>query len=117
MQLRVGCFCYKRLSKCINDKFTVLAKQRNLENKIIYQALIYPVTDDTFNTASYYEFGRDFPLTRKIMEFFWDHYIEKADRENILACPLKATRDDLKDLPPALIITAEVDVIRDGNYI
>lgn len=93
---------------------TLLAKQRPLKNKIKYQVLIYPVTNNIFNTGSYYEFGTDWPLTRKHMQFFWDQYIpEKADRENILACPLKATKEDLQELPPALIITAEVDVIRD----
>lgn len=50
------------------------------------------------------------------MQFFWDQYIpEKKDRENILASPLKATKEDLQEVPPALIITAEVDVIRDGT--
>jgi acetyl esterase/lipase len=78
--------------------------------------LIYPVTDDTFNTSSYYEFGRDYPLTRKKMQFFWDQYIpEKEDRQDILVCPLKASIDQLKGLPPALIISAEIDVIRTGK--
>jgi acetyl esterase len=92
----------------------VLAKQRKLENKINYQVLFYPVTDDAFNTASYYEFGTDFPLTRKHMEFYWNNYVpKKSDRQNILACPLKATKEELKDLPPTLIITAEADILRD----
>ena len=94
----------------------MLAKQRQLEQKIKFQVLFYPVTDDTFNTGSYYEFGRGYPLTRKHMQYFWNQYTaQDTDRENVLACPLKATKVELKDLPPALIIAAEVDMLRDGK--
>lgn len=95
----------------------MLAKQRdNLENKIKYQVLFYPVTDAVFNTASYYEFGTGYGLNRDMMQFCWDNYVpEKADRENILASPMRATKEELKDLPPALIISAEADVLRDGT--
>ncbi|KAI7899077.1 alpha/beta hydrolase fold-domain-containing protein [Cokeromyces recurvatus] len=93
---------------------TLLAKQRQLENKIKHQLLFYPVTNTEFNTSSYYEFSNDYALTRDLMKFFWDQYVpEKSDRENIIACPGKATVEDLKDLPPALIIIAEADVVRD----
>jgi acetyl esterase len=48
------------------------------------------------------------------MEYFWDLYVpEKPNRNDILVSPLKATLDDLKGLPPTLIVTAEVDVLRD----
>ncbi|CAO0796503.1 unnamed protein product [Mucor circinelloides] len=94
--------------------FLVLAKQRNLENSIKYQVLFYPITDVTFNTSSYYEFGTDFALTRKHMEFFWDQYApNQVDRDNILACPMKASKEELSGLPPALIVSAEADVLRD----
>ncbi|GAN01252.1 esterase/lipase [Mucor ambiguus] len=92
----------------------LLAKQRNLENAIKYQVLFYPVTDATFNTSSYYEFSTDFCLTRKHMQFFWDQYVpDQADRDNILACPMRASKEELSGLPPALIISAEADVLRD----
>ncbi|KAG2198817.1 hypothetical protein INT47_000733 [Mucor saturninus] len=93
---------------------TLLDKERNEKRKLVYQVLFYPVTDAVFNTGSYYEFGKDFGLVRRMMEYFWDLYVpDKTDRQNILACPLKATLDELKDLPPALIITAEADILRD----
>lgn len=95
---------------------SVLDKERNEKRKLVYQVLFYPVTDAVFNTGSYYEFGKDFGLVRRMMEYFWDLYVpDKTDRQNILACPLKATLDELKDLPPALIITAEADILRDGK--
>ncbi|CAO3634919.1 unnamed protein product [Mucor fragilis] len=93
---------------------SLLAKQRNLENAIKYQILFYPITDVTFNTSSYYEFGTDFALTKKHMEFFWDQYApDPKDRSNILACPMKASKEELSGLPPALIVSAEADVLRD----
>lgn len=48
------------------------------------------------------------------MQFFWDQYCpEKDDRKNILVSPLRATKEDLEGLPPAYIVSAEADVIRD----
>lgn len=86
-----------------------------MTSRLVYQVLFYPVTDAVFNTGSYYEFGKDFGLTRKMMEYLWSLYVpNKTDRQNILACPLKATVDELKGLPPALIISAEADILRDG---
>lgn len=94
----------------------MLDKERNTKSKLVYQVLFYPVTDAVFNTGSYYEFGKDFGLVRKMMEYFWDMYADKTERQNILACPLKATVDELRGLPPALIITAEADILRDGKW-
>lgn len=92
----------------------VLAKKRELENPIKAQIFFYPVCDDQFNTGSYYEFRTDAGLRPKHMEFFWDLYVpDKSDRSDILICPLKATLDDLKGLAPTLIVTAEVDILRD----
>lgn len=82
--------------------------------KLLFQALIYPVTDAGMNSQSYKEF-KDGPwLTKKAMEYFWNCYTpEKEQRKDIYVSPLKAEIDDLKGLPPALIITAENDVLRD----
>ncbi|KAI8880418.1 lipase [Backusella circina FSU 941] len=92
----------------------LMAKQRQLETKIKQLLLFYPVTNHVFNTASYYEFNRGFRLSRKNMEFVWDQYIpKKEDRDNILASPLRATKEDLEDFPPTFIVSAEADVLRD----
>ncbi|MEU1286050.1 alpha/beta hydrolase fold domain-containing protein [Kitasatospora sp. NPDC005856] len=76
--------------------------------------LFYPVTDADFETPSYREFANGPWLTRKAMKWFWDAYAPNAkDREQILASPLRANLDQLKDLPKALVITDEADVLRD----
>ncbi len=82
--------------------------------KICFQALLYPVTDADMDTDSYKQF-KDGPwLTKKAMEYFFDSYLSNKDeRKNIYVSPLKAEIEDLKGLPPALIITAENDVLRD----
>lgn len=76
--------------------------------------LIYPVTDAEMKTESY-DLFKDGPwLTKKAMEWFWDAYIpDKHKRKEIYASPLKADIEDLENLPPALIITDENDVLRD----
>lgn len=93
----------------------MLAKQRGLKDAIKLAILIYPVTDANFDTGSYNEFHEGYFLTRKVMKWFWDHYLpdEEERRKNILACPLNATLDDLRGLPRTLVITAEADVLRD----
>jgi acetyl esterase len=47
------------------------------------------------------------------MQWFWDQYIDESQRSEITASPLRATVDELADLPPALVIVAEADVLRD----
>lgn len=80
---------------------------------IASQILVYPVTDlSSFDTGSYEEFADGYHLTRAEMEWFRDHYTPNPeDRKNPLASPLLAR--DLSGLPPALIITAECDPLRD----
>src|SRR5690606_8242958 len=78
------------------------------------QVLLWPVTDANFETDSYKELGEERFLTRNMMIWFWDNYLpDKATRKEIYAAPLQATPDQLKGLPPALIQTAENDVLRD----
>jgi acetyl esterase/lipase len=78
------------------------------------QVLLWPVTDANFKTSSYKEFGEGRFLTQNMMEWFWDSYLpDKETRKEIYASPLQATSEELKDLPPALIQTAENDVLRD----
>jgi len=92
---------------------TLLAKERK-GPAIRYQAMFYPVTDATMNTASYTEFANGPWLTKPAMRWFWDAYApNKDDRKKITASPLAASVEQLKGLPPALLITDENDVLRD----
>lgn len=78
------------------------------------QVLLWPVTDANFETGSYQELGEGRFLTRNMMIWFWDNYLpDKNTRREIFASPLQATAEQLKGLPPALIQTAENDVLRD----
>ncbi len=77
------------------------------------QSLIYPVTDyHTPATRSYVDNALGYGMTRADMIWFWGHYLpDPAAVANPHACPLRAPR--LSDLPPALVITAEYDPLRD----
>ncbi len=78
------------------------------------QVMLWPVTDAKFKTDSYKEMGKDRFLTKKMMIWFWDNYLpDKKTRNEIYASPLRATIEQLKGLPPALVQTAENDVLRD----
>lgn len=79
---------------------------------IAYQVLVYPVTDWSLNQPSYQEHGDGYFLTRGSMRWFRDHYLPRPDlRGHPHAAPLRAP--ELADLPPALILTAEFDPLRD----
>ncbi|MGW1258955.1 alpha/beta hydrolase [Streptomyces sp. NPDC002513] len=92
---------------------TLMAKERGGPH-LAGQALFYPVTNANFNTGSYREFANGPWLTRKSMQWFWDAYApDTASRKQILASPLRASLNQLKGLPKALVITDEADVLRD----
>jgi acetyl esterase len=92
---------------------TLLARERGGPD-IRLQLLFYPVTDAAFDTASYHQFAHGYHLRRDAMMWFWDQYTANpGERNEIIASPLRASREQLKGLPPALIITAEADVLRD----
>jgi acetyl esterase/lipase len=77
-----------------------------------FQLLVYPVTHHSFDTPSYRECADGYLLTRASMVYFWDHYLRSPeDGRQPYASPLLAA--DLSGLPPALVITAEYDVLRD----
>jgi acetyl esterase len=79
---------------------------------LAFQLLHVPVTDHDFETASYRANGRGFGLTRGGMRWFWDQYAPDPKlRSEAYASPLRAA--DLSRLPPAHIVTAECDVLRD----
>ncbi|ONI74653.1 esterase [Actinosynnema sp. ALI-1.44] len=92
---------------------TLMAKQRG-DVTFKQQVLFYPVTDANFDTGSYAEFAEGYFLRRDGMQWFWDQYTtDPAQRAEITASPLRATLEQLADLPPALVITGEADVLRD----
>ena len=92
------------------------AIRTKLENgpQLVFQVLVYPVTDAEMKTDSYKEF-KDGPwLSRKAMEYFWNCYLPDKDKRNgIYISPLKAEIEYLKGVAPALVLTAENDVLRD----
>ncbi|HEY7036683.1 MAG TPA: alpha/beta hydrolase [Thermomicrobiales bacterium] len=91
----------------------LLAKERG-GPAIRYQALLYPVTDAAFDTDTYEQFAEGPWLTRGAMKWFWDAYLpDAAQRSAPTASPLRATLEQLRGLPPALVITDEADVLRD----
>ncbi|MFD5326492.1 alpha/beta hydrolase [Streptomyces sp. NPDC127092] len=92
---------------------TLMAKERG-GVPLLQQVLFYPVTDASFDTASYHQFAEGYFLRRDGMQWFWDQYTtDEAERAQITASPLRATTEQLTGLPPALVITAEADVLRD----
>lgn len=95
---------------------TVAALRAKRENgpKLLYQVLLYPVTDAGMDTKSYEEFENGPWLTKKAMEWFWDAYMPDKDRrDDWYISPLKTPVEELKGMPPTLIITDENDVLRD----
>lgn len=92
---------------------TLMAKERG-GPKFLAQALIYPVTDCEFDTESYEQFAEGYHLRKDMMEWFWDQYTQDpSERAMITVSPLKASLEDLKGLPPALVINGEAEVLRD----
>jgi acetyl esterase len=79
---------------------------------LAHQVLFYPVTDYNFDTASYAANAEGYMLTRDAMRFYWRIYLrDAADADDQRASPLRAR--DFANLPPALVITAEFDPLRD----
>jgi acetyl esterase len=92
---------------------TLLAKERG-GPRIHYQVLFYPVTDANLDNGSYREFAEGPWLTRAAMEWFWNAYApDPASRKQSTVSPLQASFEQLRGLPPALVITDENDVLRD----
>ena len=92
---------------------TLMAKDRN-GPKISYQVLFIPATDASVDTESYKMFGTERFLARDFMKYGWDRYAPDANlRDNPYVSPLRASKEELKGLPPALVITAENDPLRD----
>jgi acetyl esterase/lipase len=73
-----------------------------------------PATDASVDTQSYHEFGTGRFLARAFMKYGWDLYAPDATlRDNPYVSPLRASLEQLRGLPPALVITSENDPLRD----
>jgi acetyl esterase/lipase len=91
----------------------LMAKDRGGPD-IRLQVLLIPATDTDFETQSYRDFDTGRFLPRAFMQFGWDIYAPDAKtRANPYAVPMRATVNQLRGLPSALVITAENDPLRD----
>ncbi len=90
----------------------VVRRARDAGPALAAQVLVYPVCDASFDTASYRDNADGYLLTERAMRWFWSCYLgPDGDPTDPEASPLRAT--DLAGLPPALVITAEYDPLRD----
>ena len=90
----------------------VALRARDAGVPLALQALVYPVTDHRFDTGSYEEFADGYGLTREGMRWFWEQYLGPGGDFSLPeASPLRAF--DLRGVAPALVQTAEADVLRD----
>lgn len=91
----------------------ILAKFRN-GPKIHKQLMFYPVANACFDSSSYIKFATDYYLYREGMKWFWDQYtILEEERNQITASPLRASIEQLRGLPDAMILNGQADVLRD----
>jgi acetyl esterase/lipase len=88
-------------------------RARDARLPVALQILVYPVCDADLDTSTYREFAHGYSLTAGSMEWFWDQYLPEGvgDRFHPDASPLRAA--DVSGTAPALVITAECDVLRD----
>jgi len=91
----------------------VALRARDEKVSLAYQLLIYPATKLDFDTDSYLNNADGYGLRRKGMMWFWDQYLNEGDKKNSYAVPDIAP--DHKGLAPAIIPTAEYDVLRDDG--
>lgn len=95
---------------------TAIKAKENNGPKIKLQILMWPLVDSDFETESYKQFGEDRFLTKSLMMWMYDQYTtDPKQRKEIYASPLRATTEQLKGLPPALIQVAESDILRDAG--
>ncbi len=91
----------------------LMASERG-DVRFVHQSLYYPVTDASMDTSSYEQFAEGYFLTAKAMGWFWDAYLPDVERRSEpFASPLRASGEQLADLPPAFVIVDEADVLRD----
>ena len=92
---------------------TVMAQKTVAENgpKIDLQVLVYPVIDGRMETKSFTDEDKQLFLNAEVMTYFWEQYSEPEDRLNADASPILA--DDVSNIAPAIVLTAEFDILID----
>lgn len=92
---------------------SLLARDRGFD-AISHQLLIYPSLSNDFQKESFQKYDEDYFMTLPDVKWFWNHYLSReVDRRNPYAVPLEAC--DFSDLPPATVVTAEYDTLRDDG--
>ncbi|KAI9253228.1 alpha/beta hydrolase fold-domain-containing protein [Sporodiniella umbellata] len=87
---------------------------RKKDNCIKQQVIVYPVTDHDFEKESYKQYGDVDLLNTATLKYMWDSHVEnEQDYESPLLCPARASDSDMLGLPPALVISAQEDILRD----
>ena len=89
---------------------TALKRRQNAVPALTFQLLVYPLVDFADDSTSMREFASGHFITSEMLAFFERHYLGPADRRHPDASPLHA---DLRGLPPAFVMTAECDPLRD----
>ena len=93
---------------------TLMAKERGDVDASLRRCCSTRSPTPTSTPAPTTQFAEGYFLRRDAMQWFWDQYTtDPAQRAEITASPLRATLEQLAGLPPALVITAEADVLRD----
>lgn len=93
---------------------TTFKAKENDGPKIKFQLLLWPLTDNDAETESYHSFGERRFLSSKLMAWMFDMYTtDEAVRSSRYHSPLRATVDELRGLPPALVVVAANDILRD----
>jgi len=94
---------------------SMMARDRGVPH-IRCQVLLWPYTDASTNFGSYKKYGKQRFLTTSLMEWMRDNYLaDPSEENNILVSPNRATKEQLRALPPTLIQVAENDILRDGG--
>jgi acetyl esterase len=97
----------------IATALTILAKRRG-GPRLRAQVLYYPLTDARCDTPSHRRFAEGYLLTSRQARWYWEQYADRAgDLAEPTAVPMRASHADLAGLPPALVVSAEADVVRD----
>jgi acetyl esterase/lipase len=98
---------------CMTAAIALMAQERG-DVRFQHQSMYYPVTDAGMDTGSYAQFAEGYHLTARAMAWFWDAYVPDVERRaEPFAAPLQASDEQLRGLPPALLLVDECDVLRD----